>query len=145
VVAAVKADTQGAVMLAVGSVLLSLTVSGGFQSYVRVGLRIPLLLAGLCLLAIGVGAVLARPATAASDDGHGHGHATVRVGVLLLAFVAAAYLIAPAPLGSYAANRGNQNRIPVTPPRTDLAALTAIPTTTTEPPVVTSARLSALP
>jgi uncharacterized repeat protein (TIGR03943 family) len=125
-------------MLAVGSVLMSLTVSGGFQSYVRIGLRVPLLLAGLCLLAIGGRAVVVRPPTAVADDGHGHGNATMRVGMSLLAFVAAVYLIAPAPLGSYAAGRGNENRIPMTAPRTELTALTAAATESTGPAAVTS-------
>ena len=109
-VVAVKRATQGAVLLAVGTVLVSFTVSGAFQSYVRTGLRIPLILAGLCLLAIGGIAVIAGPEEVVADDGHGHGHTTMRVGMLLLGFVAAAYLISPAPLGAYAAGRGNENR-----------------------------------
>lgn len=117
-----KRDTQGAILLAVGSVMLTLSVTGGFQAYVRTGLRVPLIAAGLVLAALGASAIIVRPEGAAGDDGHGHGAVSLRIGFTLLALVMAAYLVAPAPLGAYAAARGDQNRV-VFSDRTDVAAL----------------------
>jgi uncharacterized repeat protein (TIGR03943 family) len=47
-------------------------------------------------------------------DGHGHGHdhaRAPRIGVLMLAPILALLLVAPQPLGAYAANRGGANRV----------------------------------
>lgn len=103
-----KQDTQGGILLVVGLVTGHLALSGAFQSYVRTGLRIPLLLAGAFLAVVGLASAFYRAPT--DQDAHGHGGAAARVGVLMLVFVITVYLVAPAPLGAYAAGRGDQNR-----------------------------------
>lgn len=128
-----KRDTQGAILLAVGAVVLTLTVSGAYQSYVRTGLRLPLLAAGAVLAVLGGSAIVIRPEGSAGDDGHGHGSVSLRIGFILLALVMTAYLIAPAPLGAYAAARGDENRV-VFADRTEVA-LPAPTTVTTAPQV----------
>lgn len=95
-------------LLVVGLVTTHLALSGAFQSYVRTGLRIPLLLAGGFLAVVGLASAFYRAPT--DHDAHGHGGAAARVGLLMLGFVITVYLVAPAPLGAFAANRGDQNR-----------------------------------
>lgn len=108
-----RRSTEGAVLLAVGAVTANLAVSGAFQSYVRTGLRIPLLICAVLLFVVGAPAAFAKE----DDDpeqllGHDHVHGGVagRVGVALLVPVVAVFLVAPAPLGAFAADRGAQNQ-----------------------------------
>lgn len=106
-----KHDTQGAVLLAVGLVTLHLAVTDGFLSYVRAGLRWPLILAGAFLVVVGLASAFVRgPVEHGDTDAHGHGSQGARVGLLMVLFVVTVYLVAPAPLGAFAAARGDQNR-----------------------------------
>ena len=109
-----RPETQGGLLLVVGGSLIGLASTNGFLSYVRAGLRIPLLLAAVFLVVVGLASAIGTDRASAVEDGHGHGPGAARVGVLLLAPVIAIHLIAPAPLGAYAANRGSQNRVVAT-------------------------------
>lgn len=104
-----RPETQGAVLVAVAVMVANLALNGGHTSYVKLGLRIPLLAAALFVAVIGALAVVRSGNR--DQDGHGHGVAATRIGLVLLVPVIAVYLIAPAPLGSFAAGRGDQNRL----------------------------------
>ncbi|MEX0825823.1 MAG: TIGR03943 family protein [Acidimicrobiia bacterium] len=106
-----RPETQGAVLVAVAVMVANLALNGGHTSYVKLGLRFPLLAAALFVAVIGAIAVARSGRTNRDDDGHGHGVAATRIGLILLVPVIAVYLIAPAPLGSFAASRGGQNQL----------------------------------
>ena len=143
--------TSGALLLAVGGIALRLGLTDAALAYVKPGLKIPLVVAGLIL--VGLGAVQVVQAfrrvapvepeadlaiwdehhsdqDAHHDDGHGHGHDTAhgegddamrghgddaghghshaggpRVAWLLTLPLLALLLIAPPPLGAFAAGR----------------------------------------
>lgn len=109
--------TQGALLLAVGGVALRLGLTDAALSYVRPGLRPPLAVAGVLLCLLGLAAVVRafaaeRAAAAGEDlggpdqDGHGHDHGSgPGVGWLLVLPLVALLLVAPPPLGSFAAAR----------------------------------------
>lgn len=109
-----RRDTEGAVLLAVAAVTFNLAFSGAFQSYVRTGLRIPLLVCAALLAVVGASAVFTKHGDADDeallDHDHVHGDVVGRVGFALMVPVVAVFLIAPAPLGGFAAERGEQNR-----------------------------------
>lgn len=109
---------QGGVLAVLGVVAVRLAVDGGFLAYVKPGMRVPLLAAGVSLIALGLVTIWRASASdgdGEGDDQDGHGHAPGHappVAWLLLLPVAALVLIAPAPLGAYAAGRQRQ----ATPP-----------------------------
>lgn len=117
-------EVQAAVVLVIGVVLARLALSDAYLAYVKSSLQIPLLLSAAALLGIGALTLLrdredelAPAAPGEPDhtaDGHGHGHdhsRAPRVGILMLIPILALVLIAPEPLGAYAANRGGANRV----------------------------------
>lgn len=134
--------TQGALLLAVGGICLRLGLTDVALAYVKAGLQPPLALTGVVLLVLGVGAIRrgfrpdsdAGPATdelattdhaaphgyagefdedeTAAEAAHDHGHGPV-VAWLLVAPMLALLLIAPPPLGAFAAGR-QSSRPPVT-------------------------------
>lgn len=120
-------DVEAAVLVLVGVFMGRVVVEGRYLSYVKAGLFVPLVVAAVLLIVVGllsarsrhpeetpslsghphVGDVLAP--LASDDHGHGH-HGPGRVGYLLLVPVAVLVLIAPSPLGAYAADLGSANR-----------------------------------
>ncbi|MDT3444103.1 TIGR03943 family putative permease subunit, partial [Pseudofrankia sp. BMG5.37] len=121
----------GLVLLVVGITCLRLVQTGAYTSYVRVGMRVPLLAAGALVALLGVVALVryarsgghddhpaeaavkgspenAPAATAGAGDpgqsGH-HRHGLPRVAALLLLPAAVAYLVAPPSLGAFSAAR----------------------------------------
>jgi uncharacterized repeat protein (TIGR03943 family) len=136
----------GTLTALVGLLTLRLTVDGTFLRYVRPGMRVWLLIAGVALLALGlvalVQALRARPSGLAEepsgtdeddqdDVDHEHG---VGVGWLLLVPVAVLLLVAPPSLGSFGVGRSPAIR--VTSGRSQLPALNTsagtVPMTLTE-------------
>jgi uncharacterized repeat protein (TIGR03943 family) len=135
-VAAVVDDrTQGALLLAVGGVALRLGLTDAAPAYVKAGLQPLLVISGLVLVILGGTAVWrafrtpdippqgemstgaepgdACPAPGAAADDHGHHpHGPVVAWMLVLPLLAL-LLIAPPPLGAFAAGRQSA-RPPVT-------------------------------
>lgn len=122
--------TQGAMLLAVGGVALRLGLTDAALAYVKAGLQIPLTVTGVILLVLGANAVLrafresdssaldhapvdAEGHAVTLDDGHGHGLNGPTVAWLLILPLLALLLIAPPPLGSFAAARQSDTQ-PVT-------------------------------
>lgn len=115
--------TQGALMLAVGGVAVRLGLTDAALNYIRPTYRPLLVVAGVALVVLGVGALvraLRRPEDAAGpavrDEAYGdvladHDHSGhtrgegPRVAWLLALPLFAILLIAPPPLGAFAANR----------------------------------------
>lgn len=116
------------IALSAGLLVLRLTLSGAYTSYVRVGMRPFLLAAAVLLLVAGVTGLahLVRTATAtatATDDhdhdhvdphgddvdhdvGHGHDHGRLpAAAALLLLPLLLVVLVSPPPLGSFTAGR----------------------------------------
>jgi uncharacterized repeat protein (TIGR03943 family) len=109
---------QGAMLLAVGSMAVFLGHSDLTLSYVRAGIRPPLLASGVVLLALGAAAAFPPPRLAgraahgsdgASGDG-AHGADASGVAWLLVVPLLVLILVAPPALGSYAAG---QRSVPV--------------------------------
>lgn len=125
-------DAEAMLLFVMATLVGRLTIQGGYQNYVKTGLFWPLVLSAAVLAAVGAvtwfggrkvarGAVHGVEAVAVGGhdhghdghDGHshdGHGH-DGRIGLLLLAPVMALALVAPAPLGAFAAERGTANQI----------------------------------
>lgn len=114
-------ETQSTVILVIGLIVGRLALQGGYTAYVKPGLYWPLLASAAVLVAVGAWSMWAARRTAAADgvaevvdeDAHGHaGHDAhrERVGWLLLVPIAVLLLVAPAPLGAFAAQRGAANR-----------------------------------
>jgi len=122
--------TQGALLLAVGGVALRLGLTGEALSYVKAGLQPLLVISGAVLVVLGAVAVVkAFGSTAAGghdhvadgdDDGHAHG---TRVAWLLVLPLLALLLVAPPPLGQFAAAR--QSTAPIVSTRTTYQPLPA--------------------
>lgn len=114
-------ETQATVLLVIGLVMARLTLEGGYQSYVKSGLFWPLLLSAVTLSAIGGWTLWqargSSPAVATHPEPDAHGHHAgddahrEHVGWLLLVPIAVLLLVAPAPLGAFAAERGSTNRV----------------------------------
>ena len=106
--------TQGALLLAVGGIAIRLGVTNAALAYVRPGMRPLLAVAGTFLVVMGL--LTVRRAFRGqpdeldlhghADDGHGHqpGHGPAVAWLLTLPLLAL-LLIAPPPLGAFAANR----------------------------------------
>lgn len=111
-----RRDTEGTILLAVAAVVFNLVFSGAFQSYVRTGLGIPLLVSALLLAAVALPSVFRRAELVSTDTedlldhDHVHGNLVGRVGMVMLLPVLTVFLIAPAPLGAFLSDRGDQNR-----------------------------------
>jgi uncharacterized repeat protein (TIGR03943 family) len=120
-------QTQSIVVALLGGLLLSITVSGRFTSYVRPGFKPLLLIGGGILLAVGVltlvlslvaeikadraskrasvGAGVADGPTHEHADAHGHDHANSKAPWLILLPVLVLLLVAPPALGADAVAR----------------------------------------
>jgi uncharacterized repeat protein (TIGR03943 family) len=117
----VNPEIPGLLVLLTGLVGVRLVVTGTYLSYIRPGMRLPLLAAGVTLLALGSITVVRAILVAAAgregaddvhsgghgptDDGHGHGLGGPPVSWLLLLPLLVLALVAPAPLGAYASRR----------------------------------------
>jgi uncharacterized repeat protein (TIGR03943 family) len=139
--------TQGALMLAVGGVALRLGLTDAALAYVKAGLQPLLVISGLVLVALGGTAVWrafrtpdtapsegavtsgaetgeACPAPGVAGDDHGHHpHGPVVAWMLVLPLLAL-LLIAPPPLGAFAAGRQSAR-----PPVTTQTAFPPLPDT----------------
>jgi uncharacterized repeat protein (TIGR03943 family) len=113
----VSREVQAVVLLVIGVVIGRLTLSDAYLGFVKDTLRLPLLASAAVLITLGLLSLLRDQEDELAgdehgDDGHGHDHATApRIGMLMLAPVLALLLVAPQPLGAYAANRGGANRV----------------------------------
>jgi uncharacterized repeat protein (TIGR03943 family) len=131
----VSREVQAAVLLVMGIVVARLVLTDAYLGYVKDTLFLPLLASAVVLIVLGVLSLVrdhedelapvesGRESEAAAkvdhadhddqiDLGHGHDHATApRIGMLMLVPILALLLIAPQPLGSYAASRGGANRV----------------------------------
>jgi uncharacterized repeat protein (TIGR03943 family) len=100
-------EAQAGITFALGAVAVRLGVTDAHLAYIQPAMGPALTAAGAVLAVLG-GAILLRPGRArhgsSGDDGHGHG-ACSRVGWLLLAPILAIAVVAPDPLGAFAANR----------------------------------------
>ena len=107
---------QSAMLILIGAAMLRLSLSGAYQTYIKSSMGHWVTLAGAALIALGFwtvareirsartpGADQDLGTSAAEHDGHGHG--TGRIAWLLLAPVFTIFLVAPPPLGAYAAER----------------------------------------
>lgn len=116
--------TQGALLLAVGGIAIRLGVTDAALAYVKPGIQPLLVVAGGFLAVIGVLTVLrafrGRPDNpdnldlhGHADDGHGHqpGHGPAVAWLLTLPLLAL-LLIAPPPLGAFAASRQSARPLP---------------------------------
>ena len=128
-----RRDVQAVLLVLIGGALLRLSLSGAYQNYVKPSLGIFLTLSGAILAGLGVwsavrsgfAAVAAEPDQPALDlDGHGHQHGGTRTAWLLLLPVLTIFLIAPPPLGAFAATRSASS---IPPPAASAAALPALP------------------
>ncbi len=121
--------TQGAMLLAVGGVALRLGLTDAALAYVKIGLQPFLVISGVILVVLGAVAVLrafrspqaaalAEPEPAdlhghVDEGGHAHDHSHgPAVAWMLLLPLLALLLIAPPPLGAFAATRGS-DAVPV--------------------------------
>jgi uncharacterized repeat protein (TIGR03943 family) len=129
----VNREVQAVVLLVIGVVLGRLTLSDAYLGFVKDSLQLPLLASAAVLITLGLLSLLRDQEDELAgdgastddghgddghgddghgDDGHGHDHASApRIGMLMLAPILALLLIAPQPLGAYAANRGGANRV----------------------------------
>jgi uncharacterized repeat protein (TIGR03943 family) len=114
----VKAEAGATTTLLVGALLLRLGITGDSRKYVSSVLTPWLVVAGVVLVLLGVGALVAavrrRDDARDGEDGHGaghddgheaHSHGVERIGWVLLAPVVTLLLVAPPALGSFAVDR----------------------------------------
>ncbi len=115
--------TQGALLLAVGGIAIRLGVTDAALAYVKPSMQPLLTAAGILLAIIGVATVIrafrGRPDNldihGHADHGHGHdpGHGPAVAWLLVLPLLAL-LLIAPPPLGAFAANRQSNRPLAAT-------------------------------
>jgi uncharacterized repeat protein (TIGR03943 family) len=107
-VAAVRRNVAGLVVVFVGAATVQLATSNTYLRYVKPGMRWMLFAAGAILIVLAVADVLAdtrkRPATEDHADGHGQ-HGLPRAAWLLLIPVFALLVVDPPALGADAAQR----------------------------------------
>jgi uncharacterized repeat protein (TIGR03943 family) len=126
----VTKETQNAIMILVGVAALRLGLTDAHLRYVKAALGPWLVVAGVLLVVLGAFGLLRKSRAAAEQtaehlhDGAGpeHDHGGPTIAWLLTLPVLAIFLIAPAPLGSYAAQR-NSTRLEA--PRAQFPALPA--------------------
>lgn len=124
-------ETQNAITILVGVAALRLSLTDAYLRYVKDALRPWLIVAGVLLVVIGaVGLLRRKPAAEPEPEAeaelldhadHEHGHGP-RVAWLLVLPVLTIFLVAPAPLGAFAARR---NDIKLTAPKAKFPALPA--------------------
>lgn len=112
-------NTQSVLMALLGALLISITVSGRFTSYVKPGFGPLLLIAGGVLIAVGLASIVlgvradlradrdgaAHAADDADDEAHGHSHDRSMAPWLIMAPVLVLLLLAPPALGADAVGR----------------------------------------
>jgi uncharacterized repeat protein (TIGR03943 family) len=112
-------EAQAGLIFALGAVALRLGLTDAHLAYIQPSMGPALALAGAVLVVLG-GVILLRPGRArttgpAPHHGHGHGHGVgSRVGWLLVAPILAIAVVAPSPLGAFAANRAPTTVPPAT-------------------------------
>lgn len=111
------AKAQSVLLMAVGGIAFRLGLSDASLAYIGQGLRPPLAVTGVATLLVAVHGLF-RPDT---DDGHGHGSGGPKVGWALMAPLLVLLLVAPDPLGAYAASR--QPGVGYVPEGTEFAPL----------------------
>lgn len=128
-------EAQSVVVGLLGGLLIGITVSGKFTSYVRPAFGPLLLIAGIILVIVGVISLITvvrsevrqdrlsvTSRTAAGDhgsdhDAHGHSHERSRAGWLILAPILVLLVVSPAALGADAVARsgGSQGLVGLAP------------------------------
>lgn len=110
-------NTQSVLMALLGGLLISITVSGRFTSYVKPGFGPLLLIAGAVLIAVGIASIVvgvrgnrragqvSAPPTEHPHEADGHSHDRSRAPWLILAPVLVLVLLAPPALGADAVGR----------------------------------------
>jgi uncharacterized repeat protein (TIGR03943 family) len=95
----------------IATVLLRISFSGEYRSYVQSSMRIPLIISGVILAVIALLDLLGKlsPSQDHEHDDHHDQHADSPIGWLLLAPVLALLVVVPPPLGGWSAAR-QQNR-----------------------------------
>lgn len=106
--AGMRSEAQSGVCLLLGATALRLGLSDAALAYVKPSLRPLLVVAGVVLVVVGVAGLRSRR-PAASGSGSDE-HAAPSAAWLLVLPVVAVFLVAPAPLGSYAAERQSDSR-----------------------------------
>jgi uncharacterized repeat protein (TIGR03943 family) len=100
-------ETQAGIILILGVVALRLGLTDAHLAYIQPAMGPALTAAGAVLAVLG-GVILLRTGLGPHDrsDGHGHEHGGgSRIGWLLLAPILAVTVVAPSPLGAFAATR----------------------------------------
>jgi hypothetical protein len=98
-------EAQGGILLALGALALRLGLTDAHLAYIRAAMRPVLALAGAVLVVLG-GVVLLRPGRGGDLPADDHGYdGPSRVAWLLVAPILAIAVVAPSPLGAFAANR----------------------------------------
>ena len=106
-----KRAVQGIMLMLVGGAVVRLSISGSYTNYVKPGMRPFLTVAAALLVALGVYGLLRDelsrpPKSSAATAERNDGHPAPRTAWLLLLPVLTIFLIAPPPLGAYAASHG---------------------------------------
>ena len=107
-VVAVSKVAGSLITILVGIAAIGATWTGTYANYVKLGLRWPLIISGLVLIAAGTASLVL---STRSSGGHHHG--AQGIGALLVVFVAA-LAMAPPPLGAAAAADRIPNRVAIT-------------------------------
>jgi len=102
----VSEEVRSTTVLLVGAMLVKLSIGGAYARYVRAGMGLWILAAGILLAAVGLIGVVRALAGHQHDHDHGHVH-NDRIGWLLLAPVLALLLVTPPSLGSFGVSRSN--------------------------------------
>lgn len=110
--AGMRAEAQSGVCLLLGATALRLGLSDAALAYVKPSLRPLLVVAGVVLVVVGIAGLRGRRAADPGEhaDTHADEHPAPSAAWLLVLPVIAVFLIAPAPLGSYAAERQSASR-----------------------------------
>jgi uncharacterized repeat protein (TIGR03943 family) len=98
-------EAQAGIILALGALALRLGLTDAHLAYIRPAMGPVLALAGAVLAVLG-GVVLLLPGRSQRGEAHDHDHdGGSRIGWLLVAPILAIAVVAPSPLGAFAANR----------------------------------------
>ncbi len=101
-----RREAQSGICLLLGAMALRLGLTDAALAYVKPSLRPLLVVAGVVLVLVGIAGLRAGRASKADE----HDHPAPSAAWLLVLPVVAVFLIAPAPLGSYAASRQSDSR-----------------------------------
>lgn len=113
-------DTQHVLLVLVGGVLVKIVLDGSYLRYVRPWSAVPVLAAGVVLVAVALVAIVRDLRGGAAADGHDHGHDhghDVHAGPaawMLVLPVLALLLVVPPALGSAAVGGVGARAAPVT-------------------------------